>query len=287
MTATHPPRRSTADGPTGHRPAPAGQRPAGSVAATARMTAAPDGRGGTALVRLSGGGPLVPRRTHSADPGWARVTLLGAMSVPLGGDRIAIEAEATDGARLWVGSTAATLALPGQSGASAEFATRLTVGERAELHWSPEPLISAAGSDLRQSLHAELAPGARLVLRDQQVLGRSGEPPGRLTTRLTVRRAGSVLVEQELSYGPGVPGWDGGAVLAGYRSTGQLLVVDPEFERRPAEARVLEYGGVAALTPLAGPAALVTAVAEDGGQVRRLLDTLGDELLAAPAGQAP
>lgn len=244
--------------------------PAG-VRAHARITAARDGRGGTALPLLSGEGPFAPRRTRSADPARARVTLVGAMSAPLGGDRLTLDTRVEAGAALRLDASAAMIALPGRVPGHAEYDVRLTVGADAYAHWLPEPLISAHGSDLRQTLTVDLAPTARLVLRDEQILGRTGEEPGRLGTRLTVRRAGRPLLDQRLDYGPGVPGWESGAVLgAGHRAVGQLLVVDPAFAQRPPEPRVV--GETAVVTPLAGPALLVTAVAPDGLQLRRLLD---------------
>lgn len=243
---------------------------ASGVRGTARITARGDGRGGTALPVLDGHGPLAPRRTRSAGRG-AHVTLVGAMSGPLGGDHLTVEAAAQDGARLHIGSAAATLALPGQSKEAARYDVRLTVGEDAELHWLPEQLISVRDSDLRVTTRADLAGSASLVLREEQVLGRTGEDPGRLTSRLTVRRAGRLLLDQELSCGPGAPGgWDGPAVLAGRRAIGQLVVVTPRFEHDLPAPALLAEG--AALTPLAGPAVLVTAVAPDALRVRRILD---------------
>ncbi|WP_175408375.1 urease accessory protein UreD [Streptomyces sp. TRM64462] len=247
-----------------------------SVHATARIVADPGG----ALPVLESEGPLALRRTRATGP-YARVTVVGAMSAPLGGDRLALEALVRDGARLTVDAAAATVSLPGPDGAPAAYDVRLTVGEGAALRWLPEQLIAAHGSDLRMRTTVDLAPTARLVLREEQVLGRTGEPPGTLTTRLTVRRDGRPLLDQELACGPGAPGgWDGGAVLAGHRAVGQLLVVRPEFEARPAQARLL--GDTAAVTPLAGPAALVTAVAPDALRLRRVLDTALAELTAAP-----
>ena len=67
-----------------------------SVSATARITAVADGRGGTALPVLESDGPLAVRRTRSPDPAYARATVVGAMSAPLGGDRLAIEVRAED-----------------------------------------------------------------------------------------------------------------------------------------------------------------------------------------------
>ncbi|QHA09495.1 urease accessory protein UreD [Streptomyces broussonetiae] len=239
------------------------------VRAHARIVARADGRGGTALPVLDGDGPLALRRTRAAG-GEARVMVVGAMSGPLGGDRLALTASVAEGARLHVGSAAATIALPGQTKGEARYDVRLDVADGAELHWLPEQLISAGGSDLYVTTRVELATGARLVLREEQVLGRAGEQPGRLTSRLTVRVAGRPVLDQELSCGPGAPGgWDGPAVLAGHRAVGQLVVVRPEFADRPPEAQVL--GECAALIPLAGPAALVSAVAPDALRLRRLL----------------
>ncbi|NGO83602.1 urease accessory protein UreD [Streptomyces sp. 196(2019)] len=251
-----------------------------SVHATARLRAEPDGRGATALPLLESAGPLALRRTRSPLPERARVTVVGAMSAPLNGDRLAIEAEAADGAHLTVDAAAATVALPGArpDGEPSTYDVRLTVGERATLHWLPEQLVSAHGSDLHQTTRVELAATARLLLREEQILGRHGEPPGTLTARLTVHRAGRPLLEQQLAYGPGAPGgWDGPAVLGGHRAVGQLLLADASFEEAPPAPRLL--GPTAALTPLAGPAVLVTAVAPDARLLRAILDDALRELL--------
>ncbi|WP_329390830.1 urease accessory protein UreD [Streptomyces sp. NBC_01716] len=253
-----------------------------SVQATARITAAPDGRGGTALPVLESDGPLALRRTRAAVATHARVTVVGAMSAPLGGDRLALEAVVTDGAALTVDAAAAMIALPGHRTGDgpadhAGYGIQLTVGESAVLHWLPEQLISVTGSDLRTHTRAELAPTARLVLREELILGRHGEAPGTVTTRLTVHRAGRPLLDQHLALGPGAPGgWDGGAVIGGHRAVGQLLLVRPEFEEKPVAPRLL--GDTAVLTPLAGPGALVTALAPDARVLRQVLDEALAEL---------
>ncbi|MFF5703314.1 urease accessory protein UreD [Streptomyces sp. NPDC012794] len=248
---------------------PAALHPA-SLRATARIRAAADGRGGTALPLLAGEGPLALRRTRG-EGAEAGVTLVGAMSAPLGGDHLTVEAEAGPGARLAVRSAAATLVLPGRGGEPARYDVRLTLAAGSAVRWLPEPLVSVRGSDLRATTRAELAPAARLLLREEQVLGRSGEAPGLLRSRLTATRDGRPLLDQELSCGPGAPGgWDGPAGTAGHRALGQLLVVDPRFEADPPRAAVL--GEFAAATPLAGPAVLVTALAPDALRLRELLD---------------
>ncbi|MCZ9342979.1 urease accessory protein UreD, partial [Streptomyces sp. TRM76130] len=119
----------------------------------------------TALPVLDGEGPLAPRRTRGSGSE-ARVTLVGAMSGPLGGDRLTVEADVGAGARLRVGSAAATIALPGQNKDEASYDVRLTVAGGGELRWLPEQLIAARGSDLYVTTRADLAADARLVLRE-------------------------------------------------------------------------------------------------------------------------
>lgn len=227
-----------------------------TVTAAARVRAVRGGSGGTVLPLLAGSGPLALRRTRAACAGWARVTVVGAMSAPLGGDRLRIDVDVAAGARLTVDSAAATVSLPDREGRPARYDVRLSVGEDAELHWVPEPVIAASGSDLRMTTRVRLAAGARLVLREELVLGRHGEPPGHLTTRLTVDHDGRTLLDQCLAFGPGAPaGWDGPAVLGPHRSVGQLLLVPP-----PALPPDLCLPPLTSLTPLAGPALLLTSL---------------------------
>lgn len=240
------------------------------VRATARIVARNDGRGGTALPVPAGEGPLALRRTR-ASGAEARVMLVGATSGPLGGDHFQVEAEVAGEALPHVGSAAATTALPGQAKGEARYDVRLDVAAGGELRRRPGQLISAQGSELCVSSRIDLAPGARPVFREEQVLGRFAEEPGRITSRLTVRLDGRPLLDQEVACGPGAPGgWDGPAGLTGRRALGQLAVVRPKLSQAPVQARLL--GECAALVPLAGPAALVTAVAPDARQLRRVLD---------------
>ncbi|MGV9777276.1 urease accessory protein UreD [Streptosporangium sp. NPDC003464] len=249
------------------------ERAVPGVHATARIRAARAG-GTTVLPVLAGDGPFDLRRGH-AHGDRARVCILGVMSAPLGGDRLRIEAAADHGAHLHITTAAATIALRGPTTEHATYDVHLRVAEHASLHWLPQPLISAARSNLRQSCTIDLAPTARLLLREEVVLGRSGEPPGRLSTRLTVHRAARPLLEQQTMFGPGAPGWDGPAVLAGHRAVGQILIVDPALDRHPPRARLFgddPATGQAVLTPLAGPAILITALAPDTLHLHRLLN---------------
>ncbi|MGW1378177.1 urease accessory protein UreD [Streptomyces sp. NPDC002446] len=274
--AEHPP----------HAAAPAA--PASGVSSAARIVAVPDPRGGTALPVLRGRRALIPRRLHA--PGtYARVALTAAVSAPLGGDRLSLHIDVRTGARLHLDTISATLALPGPTGGTATNDVLLRVEDDAELHYRPDPLISVRDSDLVTTTRAELAPRARLVLREEQVLGRTNEPPGRLRTRLTVRLAEHPLLDQELLLGPGAPGWSGPAVLADYRMTGQLLIVTPEFTHHKPSAQLLSTDsdhGEAVLTPLAGPAVLISVTAADNRTLQRLLER-GHQATGVPAQPGP
>ncbi|GJF31596.1 urease accessory protein UreD [Kitasatospora sp. NE20-6] len=277
MTAAPPapaaaPRESTPHTATPHTAAPhTAALHTAALQAAARITAAPDGRGGTALPVLRGAGPLALRRTRG-DARSAHVCVIGSMAAPLGGDRLALHAEVLPGAVLTVTSAAATVSLPGADPGPARYDVHLDVGEDAELDWRPEPVVAASGSHLILTTVITLAAGARLRYREEQVLGRRhdwtrGTPPGRLTSRLTVRRAGRTLLDQQTDLGHGAPGWDGAAVLGPHRSTGQLLTVGRPAPPPPPD------GADAALLSLPGPdATLLAALAPDALVLRRLLD---------------
>ncbi|MFJ8187097.1 urease accessory protein UreD [Streptomyces sp. NPDC096105] len=258
-------------GPRSTASAPA--HPSGVVAA-ARIQATHNGRT-TTVPLLHSDGPFHLRRLRARGE-QARVRVIGAMSAPLGGDRLALDITAGTRARLEVTGAAATLALRGPTTAPATYDVRLQAGDHASLHWLPEPLISTQGSILHQTFTIDLAATSRLLMREEQLLGRSGEEPGHLTTRLTVRRGGRPLLDQDTAYGCPAPAWDGPAVLGPHRATGQLLLVDPEL-RTPRAPHVIgddPAEGHAVLTPLAAPQALVaTAVAPTPAQLRHLLDT--------------
>ncbi|MFD5272104.1 urease accessory protein UreD [Streptomyces sp. NPDC058335] len=273
-----PPTQLAAPQATSNRYVPSAdaQEPAGhphGVRATARIRAAHNGRV-TTLPQMRSDGPFYLRRMRT-DGSAATVGIIGAMSAPLGGDRLTLDITAEDRAELKVITAAATLALRGPTTDAATYDVRLTAGEHAHLRWLPQPLISAAGSNLRQTYTVDLAATARLVLREEQYLGRADEEPGHLVSRILVHRAGRPLLDQRTAYGAPEPGWDGPAVLNGHRAVGQLLVVDPRLDvrRDPVLLGDGTKDGCAVLAPLAGgPALLATAVAPTTSTLRELLD---------------
>lgn len=171
-----------------------------------------------------------------------------------------------------------TVLLPGPQGRESRTTTRVRVHDGATLVWLPEPLIAAANCRHLNDIRITLADTARLLMREELILGRHGEQPGAIRQRLDVRRAGSPLYRQDLCVGGHAWGWDSAAVTAGHRAVGSVLVVDP---RRAWPAHSSLPTDTAAVLPLAGPAVVITALADDNLDLRTAL-TAGLAQLGAP-----
>lgn len=233
--------------------------------------------GVTAISTLHAEAPLLLKTTRQKEPepwpqptGVARVSLTAGAAGPIGGDCYRLDVEVGAYSTLVLGDVSPTLLLPGPDAAGSSYTITVTVAECATLIWLAEPLIAAHGCHHRHDIGVELHPSARLMMRDELLLGRHGEACGNVRQRIAVHRGGAILHRQHLSVGPGVTGYAGPAVTGGGRAVGSLLTVDPAWEREtPDECLV---SPCAAALPLAGPAVLITAVAEDNLALRRYLN---------------
>jgi urease accessory protein len=234
-------------------------------AARAAVTAECDGAGRTRLTRLRSDGPLAVREAGGRDI--ATVYLVGAAAGPLGGDDLALHLTVAPGARLAVRSAATTLAMPGGGGAPDEsrFAITATVGAGGWLDFGPEPTVAVAGCRHRSAAGIELGPGAVLRWREELVLGRHAERPGRFTNRCDVTLDGVPLLRHELRIDDEA-GYAGRAVLAGAGAAGTVVLAGPDLIKEPYTADGL------AVLPLAGHGVLVSATAENAPVLRRRLD---------------
>lgn len=241
-----------------------------------RWRPGPDGGGRTRLSTLHAEAPLLlkPIRRKEPEPwpqlrGAARVSLTAGAAGPIGGDAYRLDVDVGAGSALVLTDISPTLLLPGPDGAASSYTITVTVGADATLTWLAEPLIAAHGCSHVHDIRVELHPSARLIMREELLLGRYGEAGGTARQRISVRRGGAVLHCQELSTGPGSVGYDGAAVLGPARAVGSVLAVDPVWVTEP----LCEYliSPTAAVLPLAGPAVLVTAVAQDSLSLRREL----------------
>jgi urease accessory protein len=234
--------------------------------AHALVVAEADGLGATRLARLRGEAPLLLRQTaiHAAP---ATVYVVGGAAGPLGGDDLHLEIQVGQDAALCLRTVAASIALPGRSGAFSRTVVTATVASGGSLRWLPEQLVAAAGCRHLTLATVHLERGASLIWRDELICGRHGEEPGEATITTSVGYAGRPLLRQSLTIGSGAEGWAGPAVLGGAIATGSLLRVDPGAP--PAIPGVL--GPTAVRAPLAGPAWLVTATADDAHTLRGYL----------------
>jgi urease accessory protein len=234
--------------------------------------------GRTRIGTLRSQAPLVLRPTHPKGPEpWtdqdaraARVCLTAGAAGPVGGDEYELTVAVGAHSTLVLREISATLLLPGPRGEQSSLRVTVNVEAGATLVWLPEPVVAASGCHHRNDVRVELDTGARLVLREELFLGRHGEQPGAVVQHLQVRLAGRPLLHQQLALGPGAVGWDSAAVTGGRRALGSLVVVDPAWTEHPRGAEAL--GDIAAILPLPGPAVLVSALANDGLELRRYLD---------------
>ena len=230
--------------------------------ARATVVAEADEQGGTRLARLRSEAPLLLRRTPDA------VYLVGGAGGPLGGDDLVLDIDVGSGARLVVRTAAASIALPGDEPSSVR--TRVRVATGGELQWLPEPLVAVRACRHRMEAVIVLERGARLVWREELVLGRHGEVYGSVESRLLVDLDGAPLLRHELALGPDHPEGSSPAVAGAARCSGSVLVVQPAWPTPPGPLRL---GPRAAVLPLAGPAVQVVALADDALGLRRDLQS--------------
>lgn len=246
----------------------------------------------TRITRLHSDPPLILRPTNPAGPEplqrWnlpgapiARVSLAAGAAGPVGGDHLRLEVDVGPGATLVLRSVAATLALPGPHGQPSCSEVTVRVGAHGVFVWLPGPLIAAQGCRHHAVTRVTLEPGARLLLREELLLGRHAEQPGAVRQRLRVCLGNHPLHDQEIAVGSGAAGWDGPAVTGGRRALGSLLVVDPDWDDGRVSLPAPTTAADTALLPLSGPAMLVTALAHDGLALRHRLDTSLAEIEAS------
>jgi urease accessory protein len=217
--------------------------------------------------------------------GAARVHLAASAAGPLGGDDYRFDVHVGAHSSLVLNSVAAMLVLPGARGGRSRMRINVRVEAGATFVWLPEPTIAAQDCDHDQDVRIQLAAGARMVTREEILLGRHREPPGNFRTTLRMAYAGRPIYHQQLRFGPEAEGWDSAAVAHDNHAVGSILAVDPAWLDRAPGASAFHPNAV--LAPLPGPAVTVSAAAPDSLQLRRLLHSGLDQLGAPWAIGAP
>lgn len=231
-----------------------------------RLTVGPGGVRGMRVHEMVECAPVAWRRTPDA------VYMVGTAASPVGRDDLTVSVRVLAGASLTLRSAAASVLW---SGAGTRQQIRVTVEEGAELVWSPEAMIATAGCAHRQLVSVELHPTARLRWRELVVLGRHGEAPGDVESRLRVTVAGTPVLHHVVAAGSGLAAWNGPAVLGSTKVLGQLVLAGPGMTAVcPDAGGHCQWGAPAtwSVTPLAGSGALVTVAAGGLGAAESALD---------------
>lgn len=117
-----------------------------------------------------------------------------------GGDRMGWTVDVGQGASATLTTQASEKTYRANAG-TAEVSVRLSAGKRASLSWLPQETILFDRSALARSIDADLAPGARLLLAESFVFGRTemGEAVRsiRLRDRWRVRVAGALVHRED------------------------------------------------------------------------------------------
>ncbi len=175
-------------------------------------------------------GILAPRVVASS-PDTVYVALLATTATLLGGDHVRLHLSIDTQRRLEIHDVAGTVAYDGR-GAAARWDVTVSVGPGADLVWHGEPLVVSDGADVRRTLHAGVAAGGRLLMRDTVALGRAGQAGGRLSCRTRIEYAGRPALVEDLALGD--PSLD---VLSGRRVVETVTAVG---WRPPAETDTFE-----------------------------------------------
>lgn len=154
---------------------------------------------GGRMARVACQPPLTVRQLRSRAADTCALCVVGTAAGPLPGDDLALSLTLTPGATATLQATGAQIAQGGVPGAPpARVRYDVTLGAGAVLDADPGALVVAANGDVEVDVRIDLAADATLTWRETVVLGRSGEPPGRVVLRWDVRRAGVPLLRQDL-----------------------------------------------------------------------------------------
>jgi urease accessory protein len=164
------------------------------------------------------------------------------------------------------------MAWPGTSPVASQFSIRARIGAGGRLNWMPEPIVPIAGSLHRVTAEIEIATGGAVAWREEIMLGRHGEAPGELSSRLEITSTGKPLLRQEVMVGAGA--YASPAVLAGHQATGSITVFAPELERlEPGfNAQSSAAEGEMAVLELEAGGRQIVASAAGATRLRKLLD---------------
>lgn len=171
------------------------------------------------------------------------------------GDRLSIDATVGQGSHMALTTQAAERAYRA-SGGFGQLDTRITVEDRATLHWLPQELILFNGAGLRRSLRIDMAASARLLMVEPVIFGRTamGErvTDGAFHDRIDVYRNHQPLYRDALRLDGNIDSKLAQIAISGGAVTmASVLYVAPDAEVHldPIRAALPDTAGVSLLRP--------------------------------------
>ena len=204
-----------------------------------------------------------------------------------GGDRLAWRVALGEGSTAVVTTQASEKVYRAASG-QAEIDVRLDVAAGAALAWLPQETILFDRSALSRRLEVDLAPGARLLLAETTIFGRTamGETvrQGLFRDRWRIRSGDRLVHAEDFAVGPeAAVSLASKASLAGDAAMATVLLIASDLEAlvEPARRVIGEDGGVSAWSVGGTGKLLARLHAPDGYLLRKrlmpLLALLNDE----------
>jgi urease accessory protein len=135
--------------------------------------------------------PLGTRATH------ARIALVGISMALLAGDTVALHVNVGPGATLEIIEPTGMVAYDAD-GERSRWQLHATLGAGANLIWHGAPFVAAQGSNAHRHADFSLGEGARALVKETLVLGRSSEADVQLRNETRVTRDGHELLVEDL-----------------------------------------------------------------------------------------
>jgi urease accessory protein len=201
--------------------------------------------GRTLLRRRAEAGSARVRLPRGPGPGLEAV-LINTAGGLAGGDRMAYDIEAGEGADLVVATAAAEKVYKAEREASSVEVT-LRLGASSRLAWLPQETILFERARLVRRLDVEMAADARLLLAEATVFGRVAHDEevtqGLFDDRWRIRRGGRLVYADRFRLSGAVAArLADPAVAAGARAMATLLYIASDTAARVEEARALMQG---------------------------------------------
>ncbi|QVQ51966.1 urease accessory protein UreD [Spiractinospora alimapuensis] len=207
---------------------------------------------------LEGGAHLRPRLVE-LDGTHARIALVAVCATLLAGDHIRLTIAVGPGVTLELLEPSGTVAYDARGG-RASWHTSVRLAENAGLLWRGAPFVVADGADVSRHTALDLHSGARALVAETVVLGRSGEQGGALRTSTHARYGGRDLLVEDVDLRHPATRADPGMLADARVLATTTLVGAEETTPRSHETR------------LPGPGALARALTREAHTVEAALN---------------